>query len=181
MGPYTPTPCPHPMPMLILRRSFCPAANRFCTISDTLIQTNTANFHKKARFDHWHLICIITTNQSKQSITMKRTFLGEFEEVVLLVVAACTEDCYGVTIWEQLQEQTGRSITISAVHATLYRLEEKGYLSSQMGGATAERGGRRKRFFMVTALGSRALLEIQDMRQRLWEAIPQSKLQLLGQ
>lgn len=112
---------------------------------------------------------------------MKRTFLGEFEEVVLLVVAACTDDCYGVTIWEQLQEQTGRSITISAVHATLYRLEEKGYLSSQMGGATAERGGRRKRFFTVTALGSRALLEIQDMRQRLWEAVPQGKLQLLGQ
>ncbi|GAB3494731.1 PadR family transcriptional regulator [Spirosoma knui] len=111
---------------------------------------------------------------------MKRTFLGEFEEVVLLVVAACTEDAYGVIIWEQLQEQTGRNITISAVHATLYRLEEKGYLSSQMGGATAERGGRRKRFFTVTALGSRALLEIQEMRQRLWQAIPQGKLQLIG-
>ncbi|CCH52410.1 transcriptional regulator, PadR-like family [Fibrisoma limi BUZ 3] len=111
---------------------------------------------------------------------MKRTFLGEFEEVVLLVVAACTDDAYGVIIWEQLQEQTGRSITISAVHATLYRLEEKGYLSSQMGGATAERGGRRKRFFTVTALGSRALLEIQEMRQRLWQAIPQGKLQLIG-
>lgn len=111
---------------------------------------------------------------------MKRTFLGEFEEVVLLVVAACTDDAYGVLIWEQLQEQTGRSITISAVHATLYRLEEKGYLSSQMGGATAERGGRRKRFFTVTALGSRALLEIQEMRQRLWQAIPQGKLQLIG-
>lgn len=111
---------------------------------------------------------------------MRRAFLGEFEEVVLLVVAACTDDCYGVTIWEQLQEQTGRSITISAVHATLYRLEEKGYLTSQMGGSTTERGGRRKRFFAVTALGSRALLEIQDMRQRLWEAIPQGKLQFIS-
>jgi DNA-binding PadR family transcriptional regulator len=111
---------------------------------------------------------------------MKRTFLGEFEEVVLLVVAACAEDAYGVIIWEQLQEQTGRNITISAVHATLYRLEEKGYLSSQMGGATAERGGRRKRFFTITALGSRALLDIQEMRQRLWQAIPQGKLQLIG-
>lgn len=112
---------------------------------------------------------------------MKRTFLGEFEEVVLLVVAACSQDAYGVTIWEQLRQQTGRSITISAVHATLYRLEEKAYLSSQMGGATPERGGRRKRFFTVTALGSRALLDIQDTRQRLWQAIPQGKLQLLGQ
>lgn len=112
---------------------------------------------------------------------MKRTFLGEFEEIVLLVVAGCSEDAYGVIIWEQLQQQTGRSITISAVHATLYRLEEKGFLSSQMGGATAERGGRRKRFFTVTALGSRALQEIQTLRDQLWQAIPQGKLQLIGQ
>lgn len=112
---------------------------------------------------------------------MKRTFLGEFEEIVLLVVAGCAEDAYGVVIWEQLQQQTGRSITISAVHATLYRLEEKGFLSSQMGGATAERGGRRKRFFTVTALGSRALQEIQALRDQLWKAIPQGKLQLIGQ
>jgi DNA-binding PadR family transcriptional regulator len=112
---------------------------------------------------------------------MKRTFLGEFEEIVLLVVAGCTDEAYGVIIWEQLQQQTGRSITISAVHATLYRLEEKGFLSSQMGGATAERGGRRKRFFTVTALGSRALQEIQAMRDHLWQAIPVGKLQLIGQ
>ncbi|QIP14203.1 PadR family transcriptional regulator [Spirosoma aureum] len=111
---------------------------------------------------------------------MKRTFLGEFEEVVLLVLAACRGEAYGVIIWEQLQQQTGRSITISAVHATLYRLEEKGYLSSQLGGATAERGGRRKRFFALTALGSKALLEIQAMRQQLWQAIPDGKLQLIS-
>ncbi len=112
---------------------------------------------------------------------MKRTFLGEFEEIVLLVVAGCSEDAYGVIIWEQLQQQTGRSITISAVHATLYRLEEKGFLSSELGGATAERGGRRKRFFTVTALGSRALQEIQSLRDQLWQAIPQGKLLLIGQ
>ncbi|UFH57781.1 PadR family transcriptional regulator [Spirosoma sp. KNUC1025] len=111
---------------------------------------------------------------------MKRTFLGEFEEVVLLVLAACSEEAYGVIIWEQLQQQTGRTITMSAVHATLYRLEEKGFLSSQLGGATAERGGRRKRFFALTALGSKALLEIQAMRQQLWQAIPAGKLQLMG-
>ena len=111
---------------------------------------------------------------------MKRTFLGEFEEIVLLVVAACSEQAYGVIIWEQLQQQTGRSITISAVHATLYRLEEKGFLSSEMGGATADRGGRRKRFFMLTALGSKALMDIQALRQQLWQAIPTGKIQLIG-
>ena len=110
---------------------------------------------------------------------MKRTFLGEFEEIVLLVVAACTEQAYGVTIWENIQQYTGRSITMSAVHATLYRLEEKGFLTSEMGGATAERGGRRKRFFEITAYGHKALQEIQHIRQELWRAIPLDKLQLI--
>ncbi len=110
---------------------------------------------------------------------MKRTFLGEFEEVVLLVIAGCSEEAYGVTIWERLQQQTGRTITMSAVHATLYRLEEKGYLASELGGATAERGGRRKRFFALTATGSKALLEIQEMRANLWQDIPAGKLQII--
>lgn len=110
---------------------------------------------------------------------MRRSFLGEFEEIVLLVVAACPTEAYGVVIWEDLQQQTGRSITMSAVHATLYRLEEKGFLSSVMGGATAERGGRRKRFFTLTALGVRSLQDIQEVRDRLWQAIPQGKFQLI--
>ena len=110
---------------------------------------------------------------------MRRAFLGEFEEIVLLVVAACPTEAYGVNVWEDVQQQAGRSITMSAVHATLYRLEEKGFLSSVMGGATAERGGRRKRFFTLTALGVRSLQEIQEIRSRLWQAIPQGKFQLI--
>jgi PadR family transcriptional regulator, regulatory protein PadR len=111
---------------------------------------------------------------------MKKTILGELEELVLLVVAASAEEVYGVPVMEQLQAQTGRNFTISAVHTTLYRLEEKGFLSSTVGGATAERGGRSKRLFALTAEGGRVLMEIQQMRTRLWEAIPQGKLQLLG-
>lgn len=109
---------------------------------------------------------------------MRRTFLGEFEEIVLLVVAACDAEAYGVTVWEEVQVQTGRNLTMSAVHATLYRLEEKGFLASHLGGATAERGGRRKRFFALTAPGAQALREVEQLRRRLWEAIPESKLQL---
>ncbi|GAB3963196.1 hypothetical protein GCM10028805_65820 [Spirosoma harenae] len=111
---------------------------------------------------------------------MKKTILGELEELVLLVVAASAEEVYGVPVMEQLQAQTGRNFTISAVHTTLYRLEEKGFLSSSVGGATAERGGRSKRLFALTTEGGRVLMEIQQMRTRLWEAIPQGKLQLLG-
>ncbi|MEZ0610835.1 PadR family transcriptional regulator [Fibrella sp. WM1] len=110
---------------------------------------------------------------------MRRAFLGEFEEVVLLVVAACPTDAYGVNVWEDVQQQTGRAITMSAVHTTLYRLEEKGYLSSVLGGATAERGGRRKRFFALTPTAVRALQDIQAVRDRLWQAIPPTKLQLI--
>lgn len=111
---------------------------------------------------------------------MRKTILGELEELVLLVVAASPEEAYGVTVCEQLQVETGRSFSISAVHTTLYRLEEKGFLSSQVGGATAERGGRRKRLFVLTEAGGRVLLELQQTRLRLWQAIPYHRLQKLG-
>ena len=111
---------------------------------------------------------------------MKKTILGELEELVLLVVASSSEEAYGVPVMEQLHRQTGRSFTVSAVHTTLYRLEEKGFLSSSVGGATAERGGRRKRLFTLTAAGGEVLLEIQQTRTRLWQTMPPETLQLMG-
>jgi len=111
---------------------------------------------------------------------MKRTFLGEFEEVVLLTVAILGEDAYGVTVTQELEQKTGRSVGFSAVHTTLQRMEEKGFLSSKMGGATAERGGRRKRFFTVTAFGRKALHEVKTIREELWNALPPETLQLMG-
>jgi len=111
---------------------------------------------------------------------MKRTFLGEFEEVVLLTVAILGEDAYAVTVTQELEQKTGRSVGFSTVHTTLQRMEEKGLLSSKMGGATAERGGRRKRFFTVTAFGRKALQEVKQVRQELWNALPPSTLQLMG-
>lgn len=111
---------------------------------------------------------------------MKKTVLGELEELVLLVVAASTEEVYGVPVMEQLQTLTGRDFTISAIHTTLYRLEDKGFLLSSVGGATTERGGRRKRLFSITEAGGQVLLEIQQMRSQIWRTIPETKLQLLG-
>lgn len=103
---------------------------------------------------------------------MKRAFLGEFEEVVLLTVAILDEGAYGVSVTQEIEQRTGRSVGFSTVHTTLQRLAEKGFLSSQMGGATAERGGRRKRFFTVTAAGRKALQEVQQLRTELWNAAP---------
>lgn len=107
---------------------------------------------------------------------MRRTYLGEFEEIVLLTVAVLGEGAYGVSITNELDEQSGRSVSLSAVHAALQRLEEKGMLSSYMGDATAERGGRRKRLFSVTTQGSQILHEIRAVRERLWASIPPNSL-----
>ena len=99
---------------------------------------------------------------------MKRYYLGEFEEVVLLTVAAFHENAYLITIAHEIIEQTGRPVRLNQVHSALERLEDKGMLKSKMGNATEERGGRKKRLFTVTALGRRVLTETQQTRQHLW-------------
>lgn len=111
---------------------------------------------------------------------MKRAFLGELEEVVLLTVAALQEEAYCASITQTIDQQIRRSISFPTVHTTLQRLAEKGFLVSQMGGATAERGGRQKRLFTVTLAGQRALIECRQVRTQLWEQIPIPILQLWG-
>ena len=102
---------------------------------------------------------------------MRRSDLGEFEELVLLAVAVFTPEAYSVVIAEELEQQTGKTVTTGAVHAALQRLENKGLVSSQMGEATSERGGRRKRIFKVTVAGGRILHEVRDVRNNLWSRI----------
>lgn len=100
---------------------------------------------------------------------MKGTHLGEFEEIILLLVGILGDEAYGLAIMDKFKEQTGRSSTIGAVHAALSRLQEKGFLDSAMGGGTKERGGRRKRIFTITAAGKKALEHSRDIRVNLWE------------
>src|SRR5258706_16335012 len=102
---------------------------------------------------------------------MRGQYLGELEELVLLTIALITEQAYGVNVTQELERQTGRQIDFSTIHTTLKRLEEKGFLTSAMGGATAERGGRRKRFFSITSNGYDALRESQEVRSRLWSLV----------
>src|SRR5688500_9327101 len=97
-----------------------------------------------------------------------RIYLGELEELILLIVALFNKEAYGVSIAEQIKLQTGREITISAVHAALHRLEGKGFVKSKMGGASQERGGRRKRLFTITSYGRNALEELRDTRNSIW-------------
>jgi DNA-binding PadR family transcriptional regulator len=105
-------------------------------------------------------------------IAMGRAYLGEFEELVLLTVPVLEGQAYGVTIAGELRRRTSRPISLSSVHIALYRLEEKGFVRSELGGATHARGGRRKRLFTITAAGQSTLAEIRQVRNDLWNAMP---------
>ena len=111
---------------------------------------------------------------------MKGTYLGEFQELVLLTILVLGESAYGVSIQDEISERTGRKVSRGALHTALTRLDEKGFISSEYGGATAERGGRRKRFYQVTNLGKSALEEAKSLRDQLWSEVPKIATQKNG-
>ncbi|GIL22973.1 MAG: hypothetical protein BroJett042_14860 [Bacteroidota bacterium] len=107
---------------------------------------------------------------------MSKEYLGEFEELVLTMAGILQEEAYGNAIVTEIKERVGREVNLSAVHVTLYRLEDKGFVKSRMGGATNERGGRRKRIFTVTNAGLAMLRTMKEARMDLWKLIPQLKI-----
>jgi PadR family transcriptional regulator, regulatory protein PadR len=107
---------------------------------------------------------------------MKGTNLGEFEELILLTIGVLFNDAYGVAIQRELMSRCDRNATLSTIHVTLHRLEEKGYVESRLDGATGERGGRRKLIFQVTKSGKVALQHTKEQRNELWKAWPKGAL-----
>jgi PadR family transcriptional regulator, regulatory protein PadR len=107
---------------------------------------------------------------------MAKEYVGEFEELILTMVAALQEDAYGAAISEEIETRLKREVNLSAVHVTLYRLEDKGYIKSRMGGGTNERGGRRKRIFTITSAGMAMLKAMKESRIDLWKLVPQLKI-----
>lgn len=103
---------------------------------------------------------------------MKGTNLGEFEELVLLAVAAMQQESYSLAITSEINKVTGRNITFGVVHSALHRMEKKGYVTSEMSGATQERGGRRKRIFTISSAGKKVLISSKEQRDELWGKIP---------
>jgi PadR family transcriptional regulator PadR len=103
---------------------------------------------------------------------MQKITLGEFEELVLLIVAIMEGEGYGAAITIDIAETTKRPVQVSAVHMALYRMEEKRLVSSRLGGATSERGGRRKRLYSITPLGIKILEDIKRIREQLWSLMP---------
>lgn len=98
-----------------------------------------------------------------------KAYLGEFEELVLLTIATLADKAYGVSIQQDIEGRCNRSISIGALHSTITRLEEKGFLKSWLGGATAERGGRSKRYYEITQAGKKAVAETKSLRDELWD------------
>lgn len=104
---------------------------------------------------------------------MKKTKLGEFEEFVLLTVAVLQEEAYGVEIKRELERRMRQRLSVGSVQSALKRLEEKGFLKSELGEATSKRGGKRKRIYTITRYAQKVLAELKELRTGLWESIPQ--------
>ncbi|GGF82133.1 PadR family transcriptional regulator [Alteromonas lipolytica] len=107
----------------------------------------------------------------------KSRFLGEFEQYVLLAILRLSEQAYGTTIRQVLFDVIQRDVSIGALYTTLTRLEEKGLISSRLGEATAERGGRAKKYFVVTGEGKRALNDTRRSLDAMWRDV---KLSFVG-
>lgn len=97
--------------------------------------------------------------------------LGEFEQVVLLAILRAGEEAYGVTIRHEIADGARRDVTLAAVYKTLTRLEDKGLVTAWVGEPTPERGGRRKRYYALSAAGRRALRQSVDAIRRMAQGL----------
>jgi DNA-binding PadR family transcriptional regulator len=105
-----------------------------------------------------------------------RSYLGEFELMLLLAVVHLGDEAYGVPISRELERQRGRDVSVGSVYAALERLEAKGLVVSSLGDPTPERGGKAKRYFRITRQGLRQVHETRRVLTRMWQTIPDPKL-----
>jgi PadR family transcriptional regulator, regulatory protein PadR len=106
-----------------------------------------------------------------------RSYLGEFELMLLLAVIHLGEEAYGVPVSRQLELHRGRNVSVGSVYAALERLEAKGLVTSNLGDPTPERGGKAKRYFRITKEGLRQVRETRRVLTSLWRTIPELKLE----
>lgn len=102
----------------------------------------------------------------------KGKHLGEFEEIVLLSIGILYDEAYGTAIKEEIEKRLDRTISLGALHATMVRLEKKGYLDSRLGNPVAKRGGKRRRLYRVSTAGQRVLHQVHEIRVQMWKDIP---------
>ena len=109
---------------------------------------------------------------------MKKTKLGEFEELVLLTVASLQHEAYGVQIKSTLEREMKTKLSVGSIQSALKRMEEKGFLTSEFGEASMRRGGKRKRIYSTTAYAHRVLREMKEIRTGLWKTIDSLSVEL---
>jgi DNA-binding PadR family transcriptional regulator len=98
--------------------------------------------------------------------------LSELEELVLLSIAVLYDDgAYGLSISNEIEDKTGKKISLSAIHTVLYRLQDRGLVKSEMGGASNSRGGRRKRLFFISQVGKEMINNIRAHREQYWNEL----------
>ena len=104
---------------------------------------------------------------------MKKSRLGEFQELVLMMVIILGDEAYGNEIQRELEERLDEKLSMGAIQTALKRMEEKGFLTSEWGEATQKRGGKRKRIYAATPEARQTLDEMKALRSQLWDAMPQ--------
>jgi DNA-binding PadR family transcriptional regulator len=104
---------------------------------------------------------------------MKQRDIGNFELMVMLALIRLGDNAYGVPISQEIEKRSGREVAIGSVYAALERLEGKGLVTSELGEATAERGGRAKRYFHITGKGLKEVRETQRALMKLWQGLPE--------
>lgn len=95
----------------------------------------------------------------------------------MLTVGLLFNEAYGVAIKDEIESRSKRKVSVGALQSALRRMEKKGYLSSKEGESNPLRGGKPKRFFSITAYGKKALQNSRDLRNELWNAIPEVALE----
>jgi PadR family transcriptional regulator PadR len=111
---------------------------------------------------------------------MKKYYLGEFEEIVLLAIAILNKEAYGFGIKSEIESRLKRDVSMGALHTALLRLEDKGYVRTLDGDATEERAGRPRKYFEITAQGKKAIAHARQSREKMWNAIPKVIWELTG-
>ena len=101
----------------------------------------------------------------------RSTYLGEFEQLVLLALARLDVEAYGVAIRGEIERRTGQEVATGSVYAVLDRMEKKGYVASRLGEPTRERGGRAKRYFRLLQPGAAALTRARGALDQLWDGL----------
>ena len=104
---------------------------------------------------------------------MKKSRLGEFQELILMTIIVLQEEAYGMEIQRDLEARLNERLSVGAIQTALKRMEEKGFLVSEWGEATQKRGGKRKRIYQATSYAHRVLRDMKDIRAQLWKAMPE--------